>query len=319
MALSLYIGPPGSGKTYEAVNAVMIPAYQQGRKIVTNIKGVDPTFWAENLEPEKGKSLGSITVVDEDFFTDELNYPLMSKQGEAVEAGSIPKGALVVIDEAYMVFPAGAASTSGVTKRMIEYIRTHRHLVDDDGIASDIVMISQDTMSLHARVRSVAEFCMAVRNMRYVGLGARYRVIAFNTTKMTASSQLGTSIRKYKKHVFTFYKSFQAEGAAKVVMTDKSHNVFKWYHALFMIVAIGLFVYGLTSGYRSYYAKPAVKVGQTALMGVKSECRDSGVLVDLTDRRAMVGGEWRKINASSSGPDGRTRWDVGPCYITFSA
>lgn len=315
MALSLYIGPPGSGKSYEAVAAVMIPAFQAGRTIVTNIKGVDPEYWADNLEPVKGGKLGTIKVVGEDFFHTETNYPLMSKEGKNVEAGAIPDGALVVIDEAYMVFPSGA--DSGVTKRMIEYVRTHRHLVDDDGVASDIVMISQDVMSLHPRIRSVTEFCVAVRNMRYVGMGSRYRAVVFNNWKMPASSQLGLSVRKYKKSVFNYYKSFQAEGAAKVVLTDKSHKAFKWYHLLFVMCAIGLIIYGVMRA-RNTYSRLHSTTSETGTIG-KPECQGSGVLVDLSDRRVLYRGQWRKIDAASAGPDGRTRWDVGPCFVTFSA
>lgn len=318
MALSMYVGPPGSGKSYEAVFAVLIPAYKAGRTIITNIKGVDPEYWADNIEPNKGCSLGSIRKVDSGFFTDEGNYPLMDKEGHAIEAGSITAGALVVVDEAWEVFAPGA--DSGVTKRMIGYFRTHRHLVDDKGVGSDIVLITQDVMSIHARIRTVTEFCIAVRNMRFIGLGSRYRSEVFTNWKMTASSRLGMTVRKYDLKVFKFYKSFEAEGAAKVVLTDKSHKAFKWYHMAFLLILIAGAVY---AGIRAPGAYSRMKDGRPTAAAIQSntkkECQGSGVLVDLTDRRAFYNGEWRKLDASSAGPDGRTRWDVGPCFITFSA
>lgn len=40
MAISAYIGIPGSGKSYEAVCNVIIPAFTSGRRVVTNIYGL---------------------------------------------------------------------------------------------------------------------------------------------------------------------------------------------------------------------------------------------------------------------------------------
>ncbi|WP_218058625.1 zonular occludens toxin domain-containing protein [Gilliamella sp. Occ3-1] len=40
MAISAYVGVPGSGKSYEVVKSVLLPAYMAGRRIVTNIEGI---------------------------------------------------------------------------------------------------------------------------------------------------------------------------------------------------------------------------------------------------------------------------------------
>lgn len=313
MALSILLGVPGSGKSYEAVSSVILPAYQTGRSIITNIKGIDPNYWQDNVEIPKGGTRGTITVVDELFFQNELNYPLMSREGQAVEEGHIPAGALVVIDEAYLVFPTGAGA---VTARMNEYVRTHRHFVAEDGTASDIVLISQDVMALNSRVRGVAEFVTRLRNMRHLGLSARYRADVFTNWKMGKNDQIGSSQRKYKKEIFKLYKSFQAEGTAKVVMTDKSHRALKWYHLLFLFSALCALVYSVTriSGARNALSAKGVTVAATAR---KPDCNGSGVLVDLTDRRVFTSGNWRPINGTFVGADKHTRWDVGPCNIRF--
>ncbi|ENT7525242.1 TPA: zonular occludens toxin domain-containing protein, partial [Escherichia coli] len=41
MAISAYVGVPGSGKTYEVVCNVIIPAVSSGRRVVTNIYGLN--------------------------------------------------------------------------------------------------------------------------------------------------------------------------------------------------------------------------------------------------------------------------------------
>ena len=328
MALSLYVGPPGSGKSYEAISSVVLPAFRAGRAIVTNIKGVRPEYWAATVEPDKGKQLGSITVVDEEFFNDELNYPLMSKKGEVEAAGAIPAGALIVIDEAYLVYPTGPVHADdgaretkggvGITRRMVEFVRTHRHFVSSDGIASDIVCISQDVESIHPRIRAVSEFVIKIRNLRHLGFSRRYRVDVFNNWKCTGTSRIGQSQRRYSLDVFKLYKSFEADGAAKVVMTDKSHRALKWYHLLFLGLALALLVYAVT---RVSGAKHALSARELTpfrpVAAGKPDCMGSGVLVDLTDRRAFVGGQWRAVGETKVGPDGHARWDVGPCWLRF--
>jgi zona occludens toxin len=333
MALTLYVGPPGSGKSYEAVSSIMLPAYRAGRTIVTNIKGVRPDYWAENIKPDKGCSQGELTVVDEDFFNDEDNYPLMSKKGEVLGEGAIPAGALIVIDEAYLVFPSGPVHAtgqirddkggSGITKRMVEFIRTHRHFVSEEGIASDVVCISQDVESIHPRIRAVAEYATKIKNQRHLGLSKRYRVDVFSSPKCNRADKIGTSQRKYNLDIFKLYKSFEADGAAKVVMTDKSHRALKPYHVLFLIVALGLVIYAATRVSGAKHALSAAEL--TKNVGTRSSvasatskpiCSGSGVLVDLSSRRAFYNGQWRDIGESIT-VDGRIHWDAGPCLVRF--
>lgn len=333
MALTLYVGPPGSGKSYEAISSIVLPAYRKGRAIVTNIKGVDPDYWADNVEPDKGCERGSISVVDEDFFNDETNYPLMSKKGEVMGEGAISAGALIVIDEAYLVFPTGPVHPSdkereekggsGITRRMVEFVRTHRHFVSDDGVASDIVCISQDVESLHPRIRAVSEFVTKIRNMRHLGLSKRYRVDVFNSWKCTKSSAIGTSQRKYNLDVFKLYKSFEADGAAKVVMTDKSHRALKPYHIVFLVIALCLIGYAASRVSGAKHALSAHELSSFKQVSppapglpAKPICSGSGVLVDLSERRVFFNGSWSKIGETFD-VGGRVHWDVGPCLLRF--
>lgn len=53
MAITAYIGTPGSGKSYEIVRSVIIPAVCAGRRIVTNIYGVSYEKIIEYCEKRK--------------------------------------------------------------------------------------------------------------------------------------------------------------------------------------------------------------------------------------------------------------------------
>jgi len=333
MALTLYVGAPGSGKSYEAISSIVLPAYRKGRTIVTNIKGVKPDYWQETVKADKDCEQGQIIVVDEDFFNSELNYPLMSKKGEVEAEGAIPAGALIVIDEAYLVFPTGPVHASdevreekggsGITKRMVEFVRTHRHFVSPDGIASDIVCISQDVDSLHPRIRAVAEFTTKIKNQRHLGLAKRYRLDVFNSAKCTGSSRIGTSQRKYNLDIFKLYKSFEADGAAKVVMTDKSHRALKPYHIIFLLCAICAIGYALSRVSAAKHALSAKELTEKASIAQpavgstgKPLCAGSGALVDLTGRRVFLKGQWNNVGEPITIAN-RVHWDVGPCLLRF--
>ncbi len=62
MAISAYIGIPGSGKSYEAVCNVIIPAFTSGRRVVTNIYGLQK----DKITERYPDATGEIIVVDND-------------------------------------------------------------------------------------------------------------------------------------------------------------------------------------------------------------------------------------------------------------
>lgn len=308
MALSIYVGPPGSGKTYTAVESIAVPAAKAGRLILTNIKGIVPDIWADRL----GVDPDLIRVVDDEWFKTSAHYP---KMGETISEG-IPAGALVLIDEAYTVFPSGK---DVVSARQIEWVRTHRHFVDENGIATDLVLISQDVMSLHPRVRSVVEYVSQVRNLRHIGIGKRFRVDVYSSWRMNKPSHIGQTFHRYDAKIFELYKSFEAEGAAKVVLTDKKHRAFKLKHALFAAAIVGLLGYSVTrinSARKALSAKEVVQsVGNGSLKARSGEllpCNAvGGVVFDLDQERVFYDGSWKAVRV---GPDGH--WIVdGLCVL----
>jgi zona occludens toxin len=314
MALSIYVGPPGSGKTYNAVESVAVPAAKSGRTVLTNIKGIKPEVWADEL----GCDPASIIVVNDDWFKDEHHYPRMGDPELLV--GGIPAGALVLIDEAYTVFPT---DKDAVTARMIEWVRTHRHFVAEDGTATDLVLISQDVMSIHARVRSVVEYVSAVRNLRHIGFGKRFRVNVFSSWRMNKSTAIGQSFHKYDRKIFRLYKSFEAEGAAKVVFTDKKQRAFKAKHAAFLALIIGLLGYaatGIDDARNALDAKavsnPATASSLLAGPTVVSNAAPQnlpcsavgGVIIDYENGKAFYGSQWHSYQSMEDGS-----LDLGIC------
>lgn len=301
MALSIYVGPPGSGKTYNAVESVALPAAKAGRTILTNIKGIVPEKWAE----ETGCDPAKIIVVDEDWFRQEAHYPALTDKEMLL--GGIPSGALVLIDEAYTVFPTDSGAVSA---RQIEWVRTHRHFVSTDGIATDLVLISQDVMSIHPRVRSVVEYVSQVRNLRHVGLGKRFRVDVYSSWRMNKGTHVGQTFHRYDKNIFRLYKSFEATGAAKVVMTDKKQRAIKPKHIVFLAFAVGLVIYAATRVSTATHALKASEIGKSKATEVVGQstvtaslpCASvGGVIVDLQKQEGFIDGRWQKVQVMGDG------------------
>lgn len=72
MAIKAYVGLMGSGKSYEVVSNVIIPALGRGRRVISNIAGLDfeaikAFLIAEKIEPDQ---LGQLVTVSHDQIAD---------------------------------------------------------------------------------------------------------------------------------------------------------------------------------------------------------------------------------------------------------
>jgi putative phage-related membrane protein len=68
MAISAYVGVPGSGKSYEVVKSVILPAIATGRRVVSNVYGLDKEKIHQYLLKNKRKltveQLGDLVYVE---------------------------------------------------------------------------------------------------------------------------------------------------------------------------------------------------------------------------------------------------------------
>ncbi|MFM1433993.1 zonular occludens toxin domain-containing protein [Yersinia enterocolitica] len=94
MAISAYIGIPGSGKSYEAVCNVIIPAFTSGRRVVTNIYGLQK----DKITERYPDATGEIIVVDNDDVLKADFFPFKGGEGSFCQFGD-----LIVIDEAWRI------------------------------------------------------------------------------------------------------------------------------------------------------------------------------------------------------------------------
>lgn len=296
MSLSLYVGPPQSGKTYEVVRSVVLSALRIGRPVITNIPGLDPIA----LEALVGRPV-DIRILTDEQFCNELIYPTMKEPVSEV----LPGGSVVVVDEAYNIFPPGKETTA----RMITFIRTHRHFTADYGdghVAMDVVLITQDVMSIHPRVRSVSENVIFIRSMSMIPMfKGRYRYSMYASANRRADTFRFTSIRKYDRNIFKLYHSFTGGVVAEVAKTDSSGGLLKPWHGPAALIAVA----GI--GYGAYNLFHFDSFGIRALPA----CNRSTVLVDLQHAKYFKAGVWADARIAKVG--GAQFWDVGGCRVSF--
>src|SRR5262249_37097603 len=105
MAVTAYVGEPGSGKTYEVVSEVVLPALREGRRVISNIRGLHFDEMKAYLMVECGvaeSAIGELLIVaveepgKPNFFYTESNTDSVVRPGD-----------LVVLDECWRWFAKG--------------------------------------------------------------------------------------------------------------------------------------------------------------------------------------------------------------------
>ncbi len=281
MSGSAYTGIPGSGKTYEVVEGVIIPAVQAGRRIVTNIEGLHADKIAAYIEHHfKLRIEPRIVVVDDDAIRAANFFP-----AEKPEVVTVCKaGDLVILDEAYEFF----GEDEEITPEVMRFIRKHRHKTDAEvGTSCDIVYITQDVMDLHIKVRRVLESLYHIYKHKELGMTSTYTVDQYRGGRLLKRKLTLTTVKRYNPEIYECYKSYQvAEGAApgQEVVVDKRQNLLnnKWVWvktvaALLMLIAGPLYLYKV--GSKLLHPEEAVKSAESVPGGAPGGAIPTGSVV----------------------------------------
>jgi zona occludens toxin len=248
MAINVYCGVMGSGKSYEVTSGPLLDAVAAGRRVVTNIDGVNEDLIHAYLHEKRGlpvERLGRVVHVR----TDDLNragfFPVEveGKDGATVTPGFVLPGDMLVIDEAWKLW----SQDQKISREHMAFFRMHRHFVHaETGVACDVVLMIQSIADLHRSLKAVVELSFRMVKLKSLGLNRTYRVEMYETSKQNRSTLTGTFVRKYKAEIFPLYKSYA--GAAGTESTvDGRQNILS--RKLFWVIggvalivgAVGLF------------------------------------------------------------------------------
>ncbi|WP_454874786.1 zonular occludens toxin domain-containing protein [Paraburkholderia xenovorans] len=241
MAINAYCGVMGSGKSYEVVQGPLLDAIASGRRVVTNIDGINESKVHDYLEA-KGRGerarFGAVIHVR----TNDINTPAFfpvekeSASGATVIPGFVQPGDLLVVDEAWKLW----ASDKKLSDEHMAFFRMHRHFTHDTtGVACDVVLMIQGIGDLHRKLKEVVELSFRMHKLKSLGLSSGYRVEQYEGWKQNAKTRVGTYVRKYSKDVFPLYKSYAGVSGSEAVV-DKRQNVLAnkrlWFIAAFLLM-----------------------------------------------------------------------------------
>ncbi len=268
MAINAYTGLMGSGKSYEVVSNVIVPAVLAGRRVVTNIDGIDANAiraYCIDVKKAAPESLGPVvpisnpTVLKDDFFPNETRPDLESL---------VRPGDLVAIDEAWEFWSV-----------------SHK-------ISPEHMRFFQSITDLHRQLRSVIEITFVTKKLKALGLGNSYRLEMFDGSRLTKAARLGSSTMTYDKAVFPLYQSY-AGGKGKERAIDTRQNMLRspklWMTAAFFLccwIGIGVFLW------RFFHPKTEESLTNTANSDATPSA-PAGVPLEYTPRLPSFSERWR--------------------------
>lgn len=243
MAISAYVGIPGSGKSYEVVLSVILENYIKGRRIVTNIEGISDDKVRDYCLTKKGakeEDLGSLVKVsDEDCQRDDF-FPYKGSFGSTV----CKAGDLICIDEVWRIFP-----TNEIKENHRSFIAEHRHFTDEiTGVCCDLVVINQSVSGIPRFIKDRIETTFVMSRLVALGFKKRYRVNVYVGVKCNKQGLVAQYQNKFNDEIFKLYKSFDGVNGKQTVIDDRQ-NFFKSgtfrLMMIFIILAFGYSYYSL--------------------------------------------------------------------------
>lgn len=263
MAITFFGGPPGAGKSYALVEQVIVPGVMAGRRVVTNVAGVDPVKVLRYCEERSTDhdALGDVILFDGAQAVDPGFFPTE----QIPDSQTFLKGGdLLVFDEWRLYWPRRGTLPS---PDLEPFLRWHRHLVDAKGVATEIAIASQLPTDVHQDFRGLIERSYKFKKLKAVGLTKAYAWDVYEGHLQPKGGSYGKGNGTYKDEITALYSSYATTGSATELSTDKRASIFKsWLMyagcgglALFALSAFGVYRF-FTSG--SEPLPPVPVVGQ---------------------------------------------------------
>jgi len=250
MAICAYVGRPGAGKSYGVVENVILPAFERSRCVVTNIPMITEALDARFDE-----------------------YRLLNIESPALETEefwlSIPKGAVVVLDEVWRAFPNGMKQDQ-IPKERREFLAEHRHMVGEDGYSVEVVLVTQDLKQIAASIRPLIDKLYVAEKLDAAGSASRYRVDIYQGYEVKAAKFIRSVFGRYKPEVYQFYKSHTKSESAVAGIEEKADKRATIWGNKYLLFAVPLAWVGViwagTALYRiySHYQDKPAKVATVA-------------------------------------------------------
>lgn len=247
MPINVYTGLMRSGKSYEVVSEVIVPAIRAGRNVVTNVDGISEDKIHEYLknkypDDEHSKYGRVIHVTNAQVFDDKF-FPYYDDEKNAHTDTTVQPGDLVAIDEAWRFW----GDKMKIKKNHQSFILEHGHFTHPiSKVACDMVLMIQDMGTLNRFIRNVVAFSFRTNKKVALGFSKVYSLNMWEGKSMTKPNHIGQWTRKYKPEIFPLYSSFKGGAEGVMLNADKRQNVFRnwkvWlpFAACFVLISVAV-------------------------------------------------------------------------------
>lgn len=295
MAITAYTGIMGSGKSYEVVENVILPALLAGRRIVSNVAGLQVqemyAYLIEKFDADTAK-LGTIVQIANDQVAQPGFFPVEVKDGETAPDSTVQGGDLVVIDECWRWWATGCKIQPG----HMTFFRMHRHFTNAATSGTcDVVLVVQDIGDLDRKVKVVVETTYRMTKHKALGKPSRYRVDVYAGYKMARGTpKIREMQRKYDPDIFKLYSSYsQSKSGGKEGVVDGRANILRG--AFFKLVLPCMFIFTVVAGWLVYrfFHPESKQVQATGKPGAVAQGAAPGVAAALPRPGPPAESEWR--------------------------
>lgn len=216
----LFVGNPGSGKSYEAITKI-VSNLAQGREVFTNIDGLDKSDCRHVIQE----------LSDLDDYTFEHSLHHLSKEEVPHFYEIITPNSLVVIDECHKFWNSRDFQKAD-NRSLADWAAEHRHH------GNDVVFLTQKPAKLDSQVRSLAEWTHEFRKLNMFGRLTRngYQCFIYEG-EMDGQKPLSTQFRKYNEKFFRAYKSHINDDIKELGVT-KAPNILNHWSIYAMVLSV---------------------------------------------------------------------------------
>lgn len=290
MPINVYTGLMRSGKSYEVVSEVIVPAIRAGRRVVTNVDGISEekihAYLKAKYPDDDHSKYGSVVHVTNDQVFKEDFFPYYDDVKDAHTDTTVQPGDLVAIDEAWRFWGDGMK----VHKNHRSFFLEHGHFTHPDtGVACDLVLMIQDMNTLERKLKSVVAFNFRTHKKVSLGLSNTYSLVMWEGSKQVKAARIGSWVRKYRKDVFPLYSSFKGGAQGVLVNADNRQNVLAnpklWGYVALLVVGASVAGYNIWKFFHPVDPKAAVASGAAA---ASSSAAGAGRAVPVPVRPSVV-------------------------------
>jgi zona occludens toxin (predicted ATPase) len=201
----LYYGKIGDGKTYHVMANELLPAVRSGRKIYTNIDGLN----IKQIAMATGKLPYEVNIEhieNPNTIKELMTIDANDKEGHSLK---LERGSMVIIDEAQMIWDA--REFKDTKKGFLSLLEYHRHF------GLDFVFITQNPKRLEVTISRLSNESYQVKNLGFLGAFLKGRYVMHSRQSPYDRDIISTTRGTYRDEVFACYRSF-------VSKTNKTHK-----------------------------------------------------------------------------------------------